>query len=64
MQKIMYFMNQLNQMLWLNFLLQTGKTPIHEAGLSGCSEIILLLIEAGADIEILDEVPCFLWISI
>ena len=42
----------------ISVLTQRGNTPVHHAAMKGHADIIKLLTEAGAEVNVQDKVTC------
>ena len=52
-------MKIINNVIFILFL-QSGRTPLHEAASRGCNvQVVEILVKAGADGNVVDEVSCF-----
>ena len=55
-------LNQIKDIVYFLFILQNGKTALHYAAYKGLLASVKALIEAGADLDITDEVQISLLI--
>lgn len=54
-----YFKNKKFKDFWINGIeISTGLTPIHVAAVNGKTDVIKLLIENGANVDIRSQVKC------
>ena len=52
-------MKIINKVIFILFL-QSGRTPLHEAASYGWNaQVVEILVKAGADGNVVDEVSCF-----